>query len=668
MGLFSPWFLAGLAAVGLPVYFHLLRKHKSPPLPFSSLMFFEPRTQSSIQHRRLQYILLFTLRTLLLVLLVLAFAGPFIMGGPAAAGGGRRLVVVAIDNSFSMRQGGRLEQARQQALQVLAGLRPEDRAQVLAFSRQVSVMSEPSGDQAVLRGAVSAIEPTDSRSSYGDLVRALRSVVQSAQVPVEVHLFSDLQKTSMPAGFAELALPAGASLKLHPVGEANMPNWAVEAVTAPARVDGKGGARVQAVIAGLGPEAATMRASLVVNGRVIESKSAETPAAGRTTVEFAPFDAPHGASRCQVQIESLDAFPADDRFLFAVERADPARVLFVHESRDTRSPTYFRAALEAAGQASFALDARTAFDLGGVDPASYAFVVLSNVTSVPGPFEEALKKRVQAGGALLIALGPAAAVRGRIPVLETSIVESRYAARQGDRFQMVDWLDTAHPSIHRANRWEGVRFYQVFSVKADNLRVLARLADQTPVLLERQEGEGRVLLFTSTLDNIANDFPLHPAFVPFVEQTARYLSGLDEGRSSMTVDSYFELRRTSGEGAAADVLDPRGGRVLDLSGTAKALGFTLAEEGFYEVRRAGGRRELVAANADRRESNFETIPKDTLALWQNTGEGSAGAQGAPAGESRPSPLWWYVLFVAFVLALAESVVAAGHLSLKKEAA
>jgi len=669
MGLFSPWFLAGLAAVGLPVYFHLLRKHKSTPLPFSSLMFFEPRTQSSIQHRRLQYLLLFTLRTLLLVLLALAFAGPFIMGGPVAAGGGNRLVVVAIDNSFSMRQGNRLNQARDQALQVLAGLRPDDRAQVLAFSRQVSVMAEPSGDQAALRGAVTAIRPTDSRSSYGDLVRALRSVAQSSQTPVEVHLFSDLQKSSMPAGFAELALPPGASLKLHPVGDENTPNWAVEAVTAPARVDDKGRARVQATIAGLATEAATLPASLLLNGRSVETKTVEVPAAGRATVEFSPLDPPHGANRCEVRIESKDAFAADDRFLFSVERSDPARVLFVHENRDTRSPTYFRAALEAASQASFALDARTAFELTGVNPASYAFVVLSNVTGIPGPFEEALKKRVRAGGAVLIALGPASAVRGRIPVLEGSVVESRYAARQGERFQMVDWLDTAHPSIQRANRWEGVKFYQLFSVETANMRVLARVADQTPVLLERQEGDGRILLFTSTLDNIANDFPLHSSFVPFVEQTARYLSGLDEGRSSMPVDSFFELRRTSGEGSAADVLDPQGRRVLDLSGTAKALGFTLAEEGFFEVRRSGGRRELLAANADRRESNFETIPKETLTLWQNTGEGSVAAQGAVAGGgSRPNPLWWYFLFVALLLALAESSVAAGYLSVKKEAA
>jgi len=54
VGFLTPWFLAGLAAVGLPVWLHLLKKHRNVPMPFSSLMFFERRTQSSIKHRRLQ--------------------------------------------------------------------------------------------------------------------------------------------------------------------------------------------------------------------------------------------------------------------------------------------------------------------------------------------------------------------------------------------------------------------------------------------------------------------------------------------------------------------------------------------------------------------------------------------------------------------------------------
>jgi len=69
VGFLAPWFLAGLAAVGLPIWLHLLKQHKTTPLPFSSLMFFERRTQSSIKHRRLRYLLLFALRTALVALL-----------------------------------------------------------------------------------------------------------------------------------------------------------------------------------------------------------------------------------------------------------------------------------------------------------------------------------------------------------------------------------------------------------------------------------------------------------------------------------------------------------------------------------------------------------------------------------------------------------------------
>ena len=115
MGLLSPWFLAGIAAVGVPLYLHLLRRHTTNPHPVGSLMFFEQRTQSSIKHRRLRYLLLLSLRLALLLLLVLAFAGPFI-NRPATSMGGDKLDLLVVDNSFSMRAGSRLADAKSAAL------------------------------------------------------------------------------------------------------------------------------------------------------------------------------------------------------------------------------------------------------------------------------------------------------------------------------------------------------------------------------------------------------------------------------------------------------------------------------------------------------------------------------------------------------------------------
>src|SRR5215472_19297441 len=143
MGFVSPWFLAGAAAVALPVYLHLLRRHRADLSPFSSLMFFERRTQSSIKHRRLRYLLLLSLRLALLLLVALAFANPFI-NRPAASLTSDRLLLLAIDNSFSMRAGSRLADARREALSVLASRRPTDKAQVMALGSQIQVLTQPS--------------------------------------------------------------------------------------------------------------------------------------------------------------------------------------------------------------------------------------------------------------------------------------------------------------------------------------------------------------------------------------------------------------------------------------------------------------------------------------------------------------------------------------------
>src|SRR6195256_3234953 len=129
MGLFAPWFLAGVAAVAVPLYVHLLRRHTTTPRPFSSLMFFERRTQSSIKHRRLRYLLLLSLRALLFLLAVLAFANPFI-NRSAASMNSDKLLLLVIDNSFSMRAATRQADARNEALSVLSSRKPNERAQV----------------------------------------------------------------------------------------------------------------------------------------------------------------------------------------------------------------------------------------------------------------------------------------------------------------------------------------------------------------------------------------------------------------------------------------------------------------------------------------------------------------------------------------------------------
>jgi hypothetical protein len=670
VGFLAPWFLAGAVAIGLPFWIHLLRQYRSTPHPFSSLMFFERRTQSSIKHRRLRYLLLLSLRVALLLLIALAFANPFIDRTGVAAGG-RKMLVIAVDNSFSMRYDDHLARAKQAAMNAVSQLNPGERGQVLAVGSRVHFLTQPVEETDQLKAAIQGIQPSDEQSSYGELARALRTIEQTSRIPLEVHFASDMQKSSMPPAFADLRLGSDTNLIFHSVADPKEPNWMVESVTAPAKIYDPKKVRVQAVVAGSNTPATKRTVSLALDGKVLDSKSVDVPANGRASVEFVSLDSPHGFHQGEIRIEPGDSLHQDDRFDFAIERTDPHPVLFLHPAGQNLDELYYRSALESVSEAGFTLDPLAVEQAGNQSLSKYAFVVLSDVGSMPPGLENSLRAYVAGGGSLLIALGPLSAALNRVPVSNEAIQGSAYASRGDSRFETVAAADAEHPALRRANKLDGVKFYQVIKVDPGQSHVVARLTNQAPLLLEKQVGEGRVIVFTSTFDNVGNDLPLHASFVPFVEETARYLGGQQDRSTNVAVDSYIELRSAKERGAAIDVTEPDGTHPLSLKDATTAQTYQVTREGFYEIHRANGRQEMVAVHADRRESDLTLIPQETLDLWKNTGRGPdtpAGDGSNSGNQARPWSLWRYALLLVLITAIIESVFASRYLSVEKEVA
>jgi len=178
---------------------------------------------------------------------------------------------------------------------------------------------------------------------------------------------------------------------------------------------------------------------------------------------------------------------------------------------------------------------------------------------------------------------------------------------------------------------------------------------------------------------VTNDLPLHPAFVAFVDRTARYLSGQEAVGGARVVDSFVQLRnpvntaagKTKTAGATVDVIGPDGKRPLSLKEAAAAESFQLSRAGFYQIRFANGRDALIAVNPDRRESDLEEIPDDTLKLWSGSGEAGAAAVGNEASngtEEHRSNAWWWVMLLLTITSLAESMLASRYLGTQREAA
>jgi len=679
MGFLAPWFLAGLAALGVPVFVHLLRKHVTIPRPVSSLMFFERGTQSSTRHRRLRHLLLFALRFALLLLIVLAFANPFVRRSATDAAGNLSLIV--LDDSFSMRVGTRFADAKQQALRLLAAKPHSQKAQVVALGEQLQVLTQPIPDETQLRSAIESIQPGDGRANFGELGRSVRAMAEIVHVPIDVHLFSDMQRTAMPANFAEMVMPASATLILHPIANGTPPpNWTVESVSAPAELEDPKDprrSRVQAVVAGFSTPTTEKTVSLVVNGKVAATRKVKVPANGRASVEFAPLNVGYGFNRCEVRIEGGDAFPADDASAFAVRRSNPERVLFVHAAGDARSALYFSTALSAAAQGAYVLQPIAAEQTTDLDPSKYAFVVLSDAVSLPSIFEHTLEQYISKGGSVLVALGTGARSHMRIPLWAGDVKDTHDYVRNG-AVATVGQVDFAHPALEQAQPgrdnggWAETKFFYVVTVDPQHARVAARLSDGTPLLLDRRMGEGHILLLASGLDNLTNDLPLHPVFVAFVDKVARYLSGNEGLSGSRLVDSFIQLRSAGapvGDAASVEVIDPGGQRPLSLAEARTAQTLRLQRAGFYQIRFANGRDAVIGVNPDRRESDLEPIAPDVRQLWSGSNSGaSKQADGVVVDDakSRPQSLWWYVMLLALVVALAETTVASGYMGTQRE--
>lgn len=664
MDLLSPWFLAGGLAVGLPLWLHLMRRANPERLPFSSLMFFQKRTETSVRERRLRYKMLLALRLALLLLLALAFAKPVWLRPPVAfATDLPRLHVIAVDTSLSMGYADRWLRAAGVAEQLVDALGEADRALVLANGPSVRVLTAATQDRRELRSALAGLEPTDARNNYGDAIEAVRNLVADEDSPVTVHLISDLQQSAMPERFQDLVLPDGAELEVHDIAGEERENWAIESVSGAKRIYGRDPARIEVTVASFAEREAEKTVTLRIDGRPAGSERVTVPAGSRATFSFEIGEAPRGFSRAEFELTPADGLPRDDLRRAALDNSDPEPVLFVSGDARQRDLLYFRTALDASESARFALESATPAEAARLNPGGYALVVLSDVPDIPSAFASRLQTWIRNGGAAFVALGPNSALAGRVSLTRHAVDQPLASESGGVPFQVAGEADIAHPVVSAAEGMRPVKFYLHARIRtAPGDHVALRLGNGDPLLVDHQIGKGRALLFASPLDNVWNDLPLTAVFVPFVAEAARYLGGVDSGRGEALLGDVLELGRWRGDRGSLQVASPSGEQVLSLAEAVNRDVLALDSLGFYEI--LGGRQtELVAVNPDPRESDLRQVDPDRVDLWKATGgEASAVTQGDSDPEDAPPwRIWKLALALLLGTVLLESLVGNRHL-------
>lgn len=234
MSFLAPFFLLGALAVALPVVFHLIRRTSREKIPFSSLMFLQPSPPRMTRKSRLEHILLLLLRCLVLALLALGFARPFLQrpASADAAGGAGARIVVLVDASASVRQEGLWAEAKVRAAATLKKAGPADAVTLALFDRTVKVLvsfeqwsaaspgeraafaikrldeATPGWSGTQLGGALlNAVELLEEKPARGQRTLAARRLV----------VISDFQEGAHLDGLQGFEWPRGISVETEPI-------------------------------------------------------------------------------------------------------------------------------------------------------------------------------------------------------------------------------------------------------------------------------------------------------------------------------------------------------------------------------------------------------------------------------------------------------------------
>ena len=389
----------GLAALGVPVFVHLLRRHTTTPRPVSSLMFFERGTQSSTRHRRLRYLLLFVACARMLLLSAGAGVCQSLHPARPRACNSDKLMLIVLDNSFSMRAGTRFADAKQRGACSAGreGLATERRS--WRSAAQIAGADAADRRTGALRAAVESIQPGDSHANFGELAHGgPRAGGDRAHAnrsaPLQRHA-----EIGMPANFSRHGDARAMYAVLHPVangGHAELDGRERERPGATGRADPKK-SRVQAVIAGY-------RDSRGYDDGFAGGERQDRRDAARWMCRrmagrrwsFQSLDVPYGLNRCAVRIDSADGFPADDASVFCGETGrSGARAVCAPGQRYALAALLWRGAgCGESGVVRFAI--HRSEQTADMDPTKYAFVVLSDAVALPSIFENTLTRYVAA--------------------------------------------------------------------------------------------------------------------------------------------------------------------------------------------------------------------------------------------------------------------------------
>ena len=196
--------LFGLVLAGVPILIHLLNRRRFQLVEWAPMKYLKLTIKSNRRRMRIEQLLLLALRTLLMILIVLAVARPVLSSTGMTAWLARRARVsrvIVLDDCLSMgyRTDGRtaLDTGKQAAAEILRGTGAQDAVTFLTTTPQSAplVREASLSDPSKLLAKIDALNPNDAACNWPATFKTIDDALSTATFPQkEVILITDLRR------------------------------------------------------------------------------------------------------------------------------------------------------------------------------------------------------------------------------------------------------------------------------------------------------------------------------------------------------------------------------------------------------------------------------------------------------------------------------------------
>lgn len=695
LDLVSPAMLGWLVAAAAPLLIHLWSRRRYREMSWAAMQFLLAAIRSSRRRMRLEQWLLLAVRTLLIVLIVLAVAEPFLEQGLVAfAAGERTHRVLVLDGSFSMaytpNDKSRFDRAKELAAEIVDGSPQGD-----GFT--LVLLSDP--PRVVIGNPV--LEPTEFLQELdqlklphttADLPRTLAAVEQVLTAARreqprltrhEVYFLTDLGRVgwsppSDPTALAEFRrrskqLADSATLVVIDLGQAGAENIAVTGATIgePFATIARN-VEIQAGLKNFGRQARSRQpVELLVDGRRVAEQHVDLPPGGEAAAAFSyRFDAP-GDHSLEIRTEG-DALDIDNHRWIAVRVKPHLNVLCVNgrpsgERFGGATDFLFYALSPQAGETNRTLvhpEVVPESALLELDLSRYDCIFLANVAQFTSSEARVLETYLKRGGGLVFFLGDrviadrynrelggGAGGAALLPArLEGIVKESQYR---------LDPLDYRHPIVQpfRGQERAGLltspveAWFRLSVPEESPAKVALALSNGDPLVVEAPVHQGRVILVATSADTSWTKMPMWPSYVPLIQELLAYTIGGQAEQRNLEVGQPLGATVSTTAGDVPLVIQGPGGRSEPIrvqvegdygswtysdtstSGMyAAEFGPPLARTDWFAVNVNTAESDLAQLSADElRDEVWPDIPFVHQTTWEALDEQPATTVGRSAG-------------------------------------